>query len=87
VGRGPHGLDLLEVLATLGAEGITSVMVEGGAQVLRAFLAAGLATQAVITTSPSDLQGIPGPPVPLFAMTFCERYGVDEVLWGSLQRA
>ena len=86
VGCGAHGLDLQEVLATLRAEGIPSVMVEGGARVLEAFLFAGLAAQAVITTSPSRMDGIRGPGVPHFATTLVERYGGDIVLWGSFSR-
>jgi 3,4-dihydroxy 2-butanone 4-phosphate synthase/GTP cyclohydrolase II len=83
---GPHGLDLTEVLAALTAEGIASLMVEGGARVIEAFVASGLAAQAVITTSPSLLEGIRGPAVPRLEAMIREHYGEDEVLWGTRPR-
>jgi GTP cyclohydrolase II len=85
VGCTAEGLDLREVLAVLSAQGIGSVMVEGGARVLAAFLTAGLAAQAVVTTSPSRMDGIRGPSIPHFATTMRERYGKDIVLWGSFR--
>ena len=81
----PEGLDLLQVLRTLRAEGITSVMVEGGARVLRAFLSQWLADQVVVTTSPSELTGIQGPPMPGFIRSVEDGYGVDAVTWGIPQ--
>jgi riboflavin-specific deaminase-like protein len=82
VPRGPGGLDLAAVLAVLRGQGIASLMVEGGARVLQSFIAAALASQAVITTSPSLLEGIPGPGIPQFVATEKEPYGQDTVLWG-----
>jgi GTP cyclohydrolase II len=82
VPRGPCGLDLRAVLTTLRGEGIASVMVEGGAQVLQSFIESGLAEQAVITTSPSLMEGIRGPDLPQFGETEQELYGQDTVLWG-----
>ena len=79
---GPGGLDLRAVLAVLRGQGIASVMVEGGARVLQSFIAAALASQAVITTSPSLLEGILGPDIPQFVATEKEPYGQDTVLWG-----
>ena len=79
---GTGGLDLRAVLAVLRGQGIASVMVEGGARVLQSFIAAALASQAVITTSPSLLEGIPGPDTPQFVATEKEPYGQDMVLWG-----
>jgi GTP cyclohydrolase II len=79
---GPRGLDLAAVLARVSREGIVSVMVEGGARVLQSFLEAALAAQAVITTSPSRMEGISGPAVPRFTATLEERHGPDSVLWG-----
>ena len=83
VARGPEGLDLREVLRTLRAEGIESVMVEGGARVLGAFMSLGCAAQAVITVSPSDITGVQGPGIPEFASTMREPYDGDLVIWGS----
>jgi GTP cyclohydrolase II len=82
VGRGAEGLDLREVLRSLRTEGIESVMVEGGAQVLRAFMSHGLAAQAVITVSPSDITGVQGPGIPEFVSTMRKQYDGDVVTWG-----
>ena len=60
VSRGPGGLDLYEVLMKLGAAGISSLMVEGGARELRAFISAGFAEQVVVTVRPSTVHGMPG---------------------------
>jgi GTP cyclohydrolase II len=75
-------LDLREVLAVLRSQGIASVMVEGGARVLAAFLGAGLVSQIVVTTSPSTLVGVPGPELPRCARSLEERWGSDTVTWG-----
>jgi GTP cyclohydrolase II len=85
VRRDAAGLDLREVLASLLAEGVDSLMVEGGARVLGSFLAQGLASQAVVTISPSRIEGIAGPPVPDPAFVVRERCGNDLVVWGDLR--
>lgn len=51
VAAAPEGVNLEQVLAELGARGMTSVMVEGGPTVHRAFLQADLADEVVIFTS------------------------------------
>jgi riboflavin-specific deaminase-like protein len=84
VGRGPGGLDLYEILQALGAEGISSLMVEGGAKVLRAFMTAGFAEQLVVTVSPSTVHGLPGPGMPGLVESLAETYGADSVTWGTL---
>jgi riboflavin-specific deaminase-like protein len=84
VSEGPAGLDLREILSVLAGRGIASVMVEGGARVLRAFLERGLADQAVVTTSPLALGGLPGPGVPILHPTLSETYGSDTVTWGRV---
>ena len=48
---------LAALLASLGAEGIGSLMVEGGARILTSFLEGGLADYAVITIAPVFLGG------------------------------
>jgi riboflavin-specific deaminase-like protein len=83
VARGPGGVDLYEVLQVLKRLGIRSLMVEGGAKVLRAFLAAGFAEQVVVTTSPSMVRGLAGPDLPGFVQTITERIGPDTVTWGT----
>jgi riboflavin-specific deaminase-like protein len=84
VSRGPGGLDLYEVLQSLGAAGISSLMVEGGARVLRAFMSAGFAEQVVVTVSPSTVHGMPGPDMPGLLGSLTEAYGADSVTWGTL---
>ena len=84
VSRGPGGLDLYPVLQALGDEGITSLMVEGGARVLRGFITAGFAEQLVVTISPSAVQGLQGPDMPGLVQSVTERFGEDTVTWGTL---
>jgi riboflavin-specific deaminase-like protein len=84
VGRGPGGLDLYEVLQALGAAGIASLMVEGGARVLRAFMTAGFAEQVVVTVSPATVEGLPGPGMPGLVESMTEMIGTDSVTWGTL---
>ena len=55
---GENGLPLVDVLRGLRSAGISSLMVEGGAHVLRSFLSCGIARQAVITVSPVRIDGI-----------------------------
>jgi riboflavin-specific deaminase-like protein len=86
VERGPGGLDLYAVLQSLGDAGIGSLMVEGGARVLRAFLTAGFAEQVVVTVSPSTATGTPGPGMPGLVESFTESYGADSVTWGTLNQ-
>jgi riboflavin-specific deaminase-like protein len=52
------GLPLDEVLRFLAERGVSSLMVEGGARVLRSFISKGLAHQAVISVSPIFIEGI-----------------------------
>ena len=87
VGRGEGGLDLRQVLEVLKARGISSLMVEGGARVLRAFITQGLAAQVVVTESPQRIEGISGPGIPALASPISERCGEDLVTWGRLDRA
>jgi len=49
---GPGGVDLKAALAQLRAEGVRSVLVEGGAQVITSLLGAGLADRIVVGTAP-----------------------------------
>ena len=84
MGRGPGGLDLYAVLQSLGAAGFPSLMVEGGARVLRAFITAGFAEQVVVTVSPSTVRGLPGPGMPGLVESLTETVGEDTVTWGTL---
>jgi riboflavin biosynthesis pyrimidine reductase len=49
---GPGGLDLAAVLRQLYAEGIRSVVAEGGPRVITSLLAAGLADRVIVSISP-----------------------------------
>jgi riboflavin-specific deaminase-like protein len=84
VGMGPAGLDLLEVLSLLRDRGMASVMVEGGARVLRSFMEQGLADQVVVTTSFLPLDGLPGPELPALHSTLSGACGRDTVTWGRV---
>jgi diaminohydroxyphosphoribosylaminopyrimidine deaminase / 5-amino-6-(5-phosphoribosylamino)uracil reductase len=60
VPRGAGGLDLPAVLAALHARGLQSVLVEGGGQVHRSFLDAGLVDRVHLFVAPRVLGGGPG---------------------------
>jgi len=88
---GDAGLPLGEALAILRSEGISSLMVEGGARVLRSFLSGRLACQAVVTVSPVTLDGIrvyldrgDAARLPDLRDQEQERCGQDTVIWGRL---
>ncbi len=85
-------LSLDAVLHALEENGIATLMVEGGAHVLRSFLGARRAHQAVITISPVHMEGLR-----VFehetegALDFDEAsetpYGKDVVRWGTFLRS
>lgn len=50
-----HGLDLADVLRTLSDRGITRLMVEGGAQVARSFVEAGLVDEIWLLRGPNEI--------------------------------
>jgi GTP cyclohydrolase II len=78
------GLDLQAVLAALAGAGISSLMVEGGARVLRAFITLHLAAQAVVTESRLPIEGVPGPGIPPMKTSRKVDVGDDVVTWGLL---
>lgn len=88
------GLDLRAVLRALAGEGIDRLMVEGGARVITRFLAEGLVDQAVITTAPVWVGGLPAyertddgvDGLPTFESAGYTRYGQDMVTWGVFKR-
>jgi riboflavin-specific deaminase-like protein len=96
VPRSGAGLDLRAVLRALAAEGMGSVMVEGGAEVLRAFLASGLPAAVAVTLAPvltggltlsgpgEALLGGEGEEVPRLRDPAWELHGRDMVVWGEL---
>ncbi len=87
------GLDLSEVLGVLAAEGVRSVMVEGGARVLRAFFASGFPAAAAVTIAPFSMEGLTlagdgddrvAGSGPVLSHTVSEIHGRDVILWGEL---
>lgn len=95
-GRG-GGVDLPAALTRLQAEGIASLMVEGGARVIAAFLRAGLVDAAVVTIAPVWLGGQritdevlldwsgSEQRAPGLRMEGSARMGADLVLWGRFE--
>lgn len=86
-------LDLAAVVFILGQNGITSLMVEGGARVITSFLAARLADWLVITIAPVFVGGLPaveasadGPlSFPYLDNVQSTQMGRDVILWGALK--
>jgi diaminohydroxyphosphoribosylaminopyrimidine deaminase/5-amino-6-(5-phosphoribosylamino)uracil reductase len=77
VSHGERGLDLHAGLERLGQEGITRVLVEGGARVARALLEADLVDEALLFRSPHRLGGELVPALaglPLSAIEHSERF-------------
>ncbi|MCB0045085.1 MAG: GTP cyclohydrolase II [Caldilineaceae bacterium] len=85
--------DLSIALARLGAEGVKSIMVEGGAEVIHAFLIRDLACFAAITVAPRFLGGLPAVTACPTAVCLPELSDVvytqadrDLMVWGALPR-
>ncbi|KAA3648482.1 MAG: GTP cyclohydrolase [Chloroflexi bacterium] len=83
-------LRLDEILLRLGERGIHTLMVEGGAQIIQAFLSQGLADQLILTVSPSFVGGYKAvdaliesefPQVQEPQITLLEN---DIIVWGAL---
>jgi riboflavin-specific deaminase-like protein len=88
---GQGKIDLIEFLARVGSFGIRSVMVEGGASVISAFLAQALANLAVVTVTPLWLGGVhvvetpmQAGSLPVLAHGGCCMAGRDLMWWGRL---
>ena len=86
------GLDLTVVLEELWQRGIRRLMVEGGAGVLRAFLAARLADAVCLTIAPLFVGGLPAVQglsgvngFPRLVAPAAEWFGPDLVLTGQLE--
>lgn len=90
-------VDLDTLLVYLGQQGIRSVMVEGGSQILTSFWQAGLAQRAVVTIAPILLGGLSSVRAPLFStngqglhyprLQHIQTYqaGNDIILWGEIE--
>ena len=87
-------VSLRKSLADLYANGISTLMVEGGSRVITSFLSADLAHLAVITVSPVFVGGVPSmgrqrgglPGLPQLEGACCTTFGNDLVLMGRLGR-
>lgn len=82
-------LELEAVLRALGARGVRSVMVEGGAKVIGSFLQSGLANYLILTIAPRLEEGLGAPMAegrayPEVANPTWLQQGADLMLWGSL---
>ena len=84
-----YEVDLPALLAFLGGEGICSLMVEGGARVITAFLRENLVDQLVLTLAPVLVGGLHALEAPLdlprlraFEYQAC---GEDIIVWGKLK--
>lgn len=91
VRRGPDGLDLAECLGRLASEGVTRLLVEGGAHVARSFLAGDFVGEILLFRSPKELgrDGVPalaGLPLsvieasPRFRRRECRSFGPDRLV-------
>lgn len=84
-------IHLGSLLDFLGAEGIRSVMVEGGAEVITSFLAARLVDVLILTIAPILVGGVRGvndlglrENFPRLAELKVEKMGNDLVVWGDV---
>lgn len=86
-------VSLPDLLVCLGQRGISSLMVEGGARVLQAFLAQQLADQVIITIAPLFLGGVPviepwgriiQQPLRMIEVG-SQQLGEDLVIWGKFK--
>jgi diaminohydroxyphosphoribosylaminopyrimidine deaminase/5-amino-6-(5-phosphoribosylamino)uracil reductase len=75
-----HADNLNEVLPRLREQGINSLLVEGGSNLLMQFLDEGLWDEAIIFTSPARMQnGIPAPDMRRFTISTSGRSGGDRI--------
>jgi GTP cyclohydrolase II len=85
-------IDIATLLDWLGNEGITSLMVEGGAKVISSFLRARLVNQLILTIAPMLIGGLHVVDIlysdgvfPHLTDLLFEPMGGDFVLWGDIQ--
>lgn len=86
-------VDLHRAMQILHERGIRSLMVEGGASVITAFLRAGLADAVVLTVAPvfiggynaiAPLQSSDAPAFPHIAPLYSQQLGDEMIIWGRL---
>jgi 3,4-dihydroxy 2-butanone 4-phosphate synthase/GTP cyclohydrolase II len=92
-----HQVDLAALLDQLGSEGVRSLMVEGGSEILTSFWRGALAQQAVVTIAPILLGGLHAVSAPLYAPNGVGLHfprlrrpqsfiaGEDIILWGEIE--
>lgn len=81
-------IHLPALLAALPRQGIHTLMVEGGAGVITAFLREGLANIAIVTIAPFFVGGVnaltgPLPSMPRLKDVGMQQFGEDVVVWGE----
>jgi riboflavin biosynthesis pyrimidine reductase len=93
----PHGrVSLIDLLETLASQGIHSLMVEGGSQVITSFYQERLADQVLLTLAPVFIGGLhavsPGQPfgespgqLPTLIESGSQWLEKDLILWGKVQ--
>jgi len=89
IGRTEHGLDLQAVLSTLHAQAVQTLMVEGGGQVITAFLRAQVVDRLVMTIAPRLVGGTPAITAQSFVtpkLNHINRYalGADNIIEADL---
>ena len=82
-------IELASLLECLAQRGVSRLMVEGGAQVMSSFLAAGLVDLLCVTIAPVLLGGLHAieqalPHAPRLREVHVEMMGEDLVVWGKL---
>ena len=86
------GIDLTALLSQLGEMGITTLMVEGGAQVITSFISSQLVDQVIVTVAPVLVGGLrvldsslqqPFGNFPRLSRVTFHQVGKDLVLWGN----
>ena len=86
------GIDLPALVAKLGEMGVTSLMVEGGAQVITSFISSQLVDQVIVTVAPVLVGGLrvldsfvqlPLGNFPRLSRVSFHQVGQDLVLWGN----
>jgi 3,4-dihydroxy 2-butanone 4-phosphate synthase/GTP cyclohydrolase II len=85
-------VSLPALLTCLADEEVDSLMVEGGARVIQAFLSQGLADYLVLTIAPMFVGGLhavqgplPGPGFPRLEDAGYEQLGEDLIVWGRIK--
>jgi riboflavin-specific deaminase-like protein len=91
---GAKHVSLNAALALLREKGITSLMVEGGAKIITAFLSSGMVDAIVLTIAPSIVGGYKAVStldtgnmnhIPFINPLYSEKLGKDIIIWGDMK--